>query len=552
MMEAAMHRIVLDITQRVVHPAHVPLEVEPEPAEVRRLRDAWKRRRFLGERHHARVVPTDRNVELAQELDRVEVLAAAVPVRHPFTGLAAVVEVQHRRDRIHAQAVDVIPVDPVQRVRHEEVAHLVPAVIEDLGAPVRMLAEPRVGVLVEARAVEVRETVFIARKMRRHPVDDHAQARLVTAVDEGHEILRRAEARTRRVVADHLVAPRAVKRVFGYAHEFEVRVALVLRVRNQLVRYLTPVEELRLAAVIAAPAAGMHFVDVDRLQVMRRRLARVDPVCIVPLVAFERGDDRSRARTQLHRKAVRIGLEDGGAGPGADLVLVERARPDARHEQLPDPGTAAGLQRVLAAVPQVERTDHADAFCVGRPDGEPRAGQAVEFGRMRAELVVDRVVIAFAEQVQVEVGELRREVVRVVLVQLDAARIAHVQLVRLQRTAVRHAALEQPRRMDRFQFDCGLAFPAHADGHRVRLEHAHDAHRSVVPACKLVVTQHRTRRGVQRVDQRVDVGGRKCRADGHPDESSLREGVRGWGIRVSRNRSGDEFDFIGAAVRASR
>ena len=134
----------------------------------------------------------------------------------------------------------------------------------------------------------------------------------------------------------------------------------------------------------------------------------------------------------------------------ADLVLVQRARPDAGHEQLPDPGAAASLQRVLAAVPEVERADHADALGVGRPDREPRAGQAVEFGRMRAELVVDRVVIAFAEQVQVEVGELRREVVRVVLVDLDAARVAHVQPVRLQRAAVRHAALEQSRRMDRF------------------------------------------------------------------------------------------------------
>ena len=170
------------------------LKWNPSPPKVRRLRDAWKRRRLLGERHHARIVPADRNVELAQELDRVEVLATAVPVRHPFTGLAAVVEVQHRRDRIHAQAVDVIPVDPVQRVRYEEIAHLVPAVVEDLGTPVRVLAEPRIGVLVQARAVEVREAVVIARKMRRHPVDDHAQARLVTAIDEGHEILRRAEA----------------------------------------------------------------------------------------------------------------------------------------------------------------------------------------------------------------------------------------------------------------------------------------------------------------------------------------------------------------------
>ena len=47
-------------------------------------------------------------VELAQERDRVEVLLAAVRVGNPLAGLARVVEVEHRRDGVHAQAVDVI------------------------------------------------------------------------------------------------------------------------------------------------------------------------------------------------------------------------------------------------------------------------------------------------------------------------------------------------------------------------------------------------------------------------------------------------------------
>ena len=39
-----------------------------------------------------------------------------------------------------------------------------------------MLALPRIGVLVERRAVEAREAVDVLGKMARHPIEDHADA----------------------------------------------------------------------------------------------------------------------------------------------------------------------------------------------------------------------------------------------------------------------------------------------------------------------------------------------------------------------------------------
>ena len=100
-------RILADVGQDVVHPAHVPLEREAQPADPRRPADGGKRRRFLGDRHRAGKVLMRDVVELAEKVDRVEVLAAAVPVGHPLARLARIVEVQHGRDGIHAQAVDV-------------------------------------------------------------------------------------------------------------------------------------------------------------------------------------------------------------------------------------------------------------------------------------------------------------------------------------------------------------------------------------------------------------------------------------------------------------
>ena len=64
-------------------------------------------------------------------------------------------------------------------LREQEAAHLVAAVVEDVAAPVGVEALPRVGVLVQVRAVEVGQAVLVGREVRRHPVEDHADAVLV-------------------------------------------------------------------------------------------------------------------------------------------------------------------------------------------------------------------------------------------------------------------------------------------------------------------------------------------------------------------------------------
>jgi hypothetical protein len=95
----------------------------------------------------------------------------------------------------------VVLLQPVQRVGEEEVAHLVPPVVEDERPPVGVLAQARVGVLVERRAVEAAERVVVLGEVRRHPVEDHAHAVAVQRVDEEAEVVGRAVARRRRVEA---------------------------------------------------------------------------------------------------------------------------------------------------------------------------------------------------------------------------------------------------------------------------------------------------------------------------------------------------------------
>ena len=51
--EAAVDRVLGEVGERVVHPAHVPLEAEADAAEVGRPGDAGEGGRLLGDGHHA-------------------------------------------------------------------------------------------------------------------------------------------------------------------------------------------------------------------------------------------------------------------------------------------------------------------------------------------------------------------------------------------------------------------------------------------------------------------------------------------------------------------
>ena len=188
-MVLAIDRVLADVAQRVVHPAHVPFVAEAEAAEIGRQRHARPGGQFLGHRRRALGLGVGELVEAPQERDRVEVLVAAVDVGDPLARLPRVVEVEHRGDRIDAQAVDVVVPEPEQGVGQQEVRDLAPPVVVDQGVPVAMEAEARIGVLVEMGAVELAEAVRVGREMARHPIEQEADPALVAAVDEARELL---------------------------------------------------------------------------------------------------------------------------------------------------------------------------------------------------------------------------------------------------------------------------------------------------------------------------------------------------------------------------
>ena len=191
----------------------------------------------------------------------------------------------------------------------------------------------------------------VGRKVRGHPVEDHADAALVQVVDEVHEVLRRAVARGRREVAGGLVAPGAVERVLGDRHQLHVREAGLDRRGRPASAPARASSSMRPSRT--APRPDVHLVDRHRRVERVLRAARRHPFGVAPLV-LERPDHASRwpaaarrarrtgrpCRPRAGRRATRCGT----CRPGL------AARPGTSACQMPEPspreriGCAAAFQ----------------------------------------------------------------------------------------------------------------------------------------------------------------------------------------------------------------
>ena len=261
-----------------------------------------------------------------------------------------------------------------------------------------------------------------------------------------------------------------------HGHQLDVRVAHVGRIRHQRVGQLA----VRQAAAIGVPPPRpeMHLVDRHRpVQPPAGRRARRHPGGVAPGVAVVGPDERCRPRRRLGRTRERVGLLQQVAFRRAHLVLVAGAVAEAGHEQLPDPRRHQAAHRVHAPVPLVEIAHHADALGIRRPHGEVHAGHVADGQPARAQLLPGAVVRALGEEMQVEIGQHRPELVGIDQVAdrgslVDAQPVG--QFVRRggpRQRGLEHAAVQSPRHGD------GPAVGHQLNRRGVRLDGAHDHRR---------------------------------------------------------------------------
>ena len=171
----------------------------------------------------------------------------------------------------------------------------------------------------------------------------------------------------------------------------------------------------------------MNLVDRDRRFAVVLPPALRHPHPVMPDMARRVGDDRRGARRLLGALGVGIGLQRQQlAVRPVHLVFVEMPRPQPRHEEFPEPAGTAQPHRHPPAVPGIEIADDADRAGIGRPHRKGDALDALMRDRMRAELLVAREMIAFGEQMKVELAQHRRKAIDVVEFAGDAA-IRHPQ-----------------------------------------------------------------------------------------------------------------------------
>ena len=246
-------------------------------------------------------------------------------------GGPAVIEIQHRGDRIDAQAVDAVALQPEQRVRHQEIDDFGAAVIVDQRVPVEMAALLRVGVLVERGAVEMAEAVRIVGKMAGHPVEHHAEAFAMAGIDQRGKILRRAEPAGRREQAGRLIAPGAVERMLADRQEFDMGEAEIADIARKLLGQLAIGQPLVVA--LAPPRAEMDLVDRHRRAQRvdaRRRGPRMRQLGLVE-------HDRCGARAHFRGKRHRIGFQRQMLALRADdIEFVVIARRGVRARTTPN------------------------------------------------------------------------------------------------------------------------------------------------------------------------------------------------------------------------
>ena len=283
-------------------------------------------------------------------------------------------------------------------------------------------------VLKQHVAVKGGKAVGVGAKTARHPVHDHADARLVARIDKVHELLRIAVARRGGVVAGRLVAPGAIEGMLHKRHDLDMRVAHVAHVVHELNRQV--VVGVELAALrgegvhgtgvvtvlvglalrrvaVTLPRANMHLIDVKGLRHVVMAGTSLEPSRVVPLVAVEGPQHARRSRRALGLKGVRIGLVELFALVGLDEILIELTLLGARNKAFPNSARMHGHQWVGLLIPVVKFTNDMDALNVGCPNAKTPATRTVLRVGMRAHLFPAALPRTDAKQIDIVFGELR-------------------------------------------------------------------------------------------------------------------------------------------------
>ena len=159
----------------------------------------------------------------------------------------------------------------------------------------------------------------------------------------------------------------------------------------------------------------MNLVNRHRLALVAALLTLLNPLLVFPYIRVEVGNDRSGLGTHLLSIAERVGLIYAEAVNCLNLEFIHLVLGDTGNEDFVYAYLAYLTHHMDSGIPVVEVTYNGNSLSVGSPYVEENALNAVNSLFMSAELVVKIVVGSLTEQVAVNLAELNREVVTVLI-----------------------------------------------------------------------------------------------------------------------------------------
>ncbi len=152
-------------------------------------------------------------------------------------------------------------IKPEQGVGHQKIADLIAAVIKNKSSPFPVLAFFPIVIGINLAPVKIGKAMCVFREMGRHPIEDHSETVAVAGVHEKHEIFGSAETACRRKIADDLVPPRLIQRMFADRHQFKMGIAPFNRKRNKPLGKLPVRQEVFSPFSGTHPGAQMHLIN---------------------------------------------------------------------------------------------------------------------------------------------------------------------------------------------------------------------------------------------------------------------------------------------------
>src|SRR5579872_825769 len=149
----------------------------------------------------------------------------------------------------------------------------------------------------------------------------------------------------------------------------------------------------------------MHLVDRLRRAQRVSFGALLHPVVVSPLIA-EIPNDRSRAGRLFVPEPNWVGFVDAiSVMLRFDVEFIERAMSRAGDEAFPYSGRSSRVEVMSFWIPPVKASYHRYRTRVRRPYAEDGAGLTVARSEMRAHLVVNAIVAALIEEIEVVLGK---------------------------------------------------------------------------------------------------------------------------------------------------